>query len=106
MLDRVTSPYATPEVELQDMRSHLHCHEALLIAAQDAHTVLDIILNAADPDAAHSALVDRYGFTDAQARAVADVQFQRFTASGLDQIERRRHQLGRAVAALEQELGA
>ena len=55
LLDRVTSPYATPEVELQDMRSHLHCHEALLIAAQDAHTVLDIILNAADPDAAHSA---------------------------------------------------
>lgn len=102
----VTGPYLTPEVELQDMRAHLHAHEAIITAAKDAHNVLDIVLNAADPDAARSALVDRYGFTEAQARAVTDVPVHRLTQSELGHSEGRCHQLGRAIAAREQELGA
>jgi DNA gyrase/topoisomerase IV subunit A len=106
MMARVTSPYPTPEVQLQDMRAHLQAHEAIITAAKDAHTVLDIVLNAADPDEAIRALTDRYGFTDAQARAVTDVQVHRLTQSEVGHSERRRDQLGRSIAAREQELGA
>lgn len=74
------------------------------MAAKDAHAVLDIVLNATDPVAAQRALADRYGFTDAQARAVTDAQFGRLTSSELDRIEQRRRQLGRRIEVLEQEL--
>lgn len=88
------------------MRAHLRAHEAILIASKDAHNVLDIVLKAADQDAARSALVDRYGFTEAQARAVTDIQVHRLTQSELAHTERRCHQLGRSIAAREQQVGA
>ena len=102
----MTSPYPTPEVELHDMRIHSRGYEAVLIAARDAHAVLDIVLNAADPAAARRAIADRYDFTDRQARAVMDVELHRLTASELERIQQRRRQLDRRIASLEQELSS
>lgn len=97
----MTSPYPTPDAELQDMRAHLHAHEAIAIASKDAHNVLDVVLNAADSDAACRALIDRYGFTEAQARTVTDVQVHRLSQSGLAHTERRCLQLSRRITAGE-----
>lgn len=99
----MTSPYPAPEVELQDMRTHLGVNEALLVAAKNAHAVLDILLGAHDPDAALRALIERYGFTHRQALAVIDVQMRHLTRSELDITEQRCRRLSRSVAARENE---
>lgn len=52
-------------------------YDALDTAANDARTVLDIMLSASEPDDARRALDRRYGFTETQALAVMDVQFRR-----------------------------
>jgi len=98
-------PEPTAEVELQDVLRQVYIYEAITTAASDAHAVLDIMLSASDPDAAHRALVDRYAFTDVQALAVIDVQFRRLTSADRRKIEQRHHELGERVTVLEQELG-
>ncbi len=95
----MTSPYATPEVELQDMRTQLGVNEALLVAAKNAHAVLDILLSAAYPNAALPVLIERYGFTHRQALAVIDAQMRDLTRSELDIAEQRCRRLGRSIAA-------
>lgn len=56
--------------EPRGVREQLHIYQALTVAADDAHTVLDAVVGASDPDAARRALELRYGFTETQAWAV------------------------------------
>ena len=103
MTDR--EPGFTPEDELRNLRDQLHIHDALAVAADDAHAVLDAVLSALDPDAARRALELRYGFTETQAWAVMDVQFRRMTALDRQKIEQRRAELAARTAAVEEEIG-
>jgi DNA gyrase/topoisomerase IV subunit A len=93
------------EEDLQDALRQVHIYEAIAIAASDAHSVLDVMLTAADPGAASRALMDRYAFTEVQAWAVTELQFRRMTATDRKKIEQRRHELGERVKDLEQQLG-
>ena len=99
----MTSPFPTPAVELQDMRTHLSVNEARLAAAENAHAVLDILLRADDPDAALRALIERYCFTHRQALAVIDAQMRHLTRSELEITEHRCRRLSRSIAARENE---
>lgn len=56
--------------EPRGVREQLLIYQALTVAADDAHTVLDAVVGASDPDAARRALELRYGFTETQAWAV------------------------------------
>jgi DNA gyrase subunit A len=98
-------PDRNPEAELQDALRQLPIDQAIATAASDAHAVLDIVLNAADAEAANRALVVRYGFSEVQAWAVMDVQFRRLTSVDRRKIEQRHLELSEHVAALERELG-
>ena len=98
-------PEFGPEEDLQDALRQLHIYEAIATAASDAHAILDVMLTAADPEAANRALADRYDFTEVQAWGVMDVQFRRLTALDRGKIEQRRHELGKRVKDLEQQLG-
>jgi DNA gyrase subunit A len=98
-------PVRQPEIELQDALRQLHIYEAIATAASDAHAVLDIVLNAADPEAANRALIDRYAFSEVQAWAVMDVQFRRLTSADRRKIKQRHLELSEHVASLERELG-
>ena len=95
----------SPEEDLQDVLRQVQIYEAIATAASDAHAALDIMLTAADPEAANRALVDRYAFTEVQAWAVMDVQFRRLTATDREKVEQRHHELGERVKDLERELG-
>lgn len=97
-------PDLTPEVDLQNALRQVEIYEAIATAANDAHAVLDIMLGASDPEAAHRALVDRYDYTEVQAWAVMEVQFRRLTSSDRRKIEQRHRELGELVAVLEREL--
>ena len=97
-------PDLTPEVELQNALRLVEIYEAIATAAADAHAVLDIMLNASDPEAAHQALVDRYDFTEVQAWAVMEVQFRRLTSADRSKIEQRHLELQEWVATLGRDL--
>jgi DNA gyrase subunit A len=97
-------PDLTPEVELKNALEQVQIYEAIATAANDAHAVLDIMLNASDPEAAHQALVDRYDFTDVQAWAVMEVQFRRLTSADRSKIKQRHLELQEWVATLGRDL--
>ncbi|WP_210650781.1 DNA gyrase subunit A [Nocardioides sp. SYSU D00065] len=99
------NPEVGPEEDLQDALRQVHIYAAIAAAASDAHAILDVMLSAADPEAANRALVDRYAFTEVQAWAVMDLQFRRLTAMDRAKIEQRRHELGERVKDLERQLG-
>jgi DNA gyrase/topoisomerase IV subunit A len=103
--DHPTYPESSTEDDLRMARQQVHIHDAIVTAANDAHAVLDILLDAADPDAARQALRERYGFSDVQASAVLDVQLARVTASQRQRIEQHLHEATARVTALERELG-
>ena len=107
MLTSMTSrdPELTADVELRNALYQLQVYEAIAIAANDAHGVLDVMLSASDSAAARRALEQGYGFTEVQACAVMDVQFRRMTSMDRRKIEQRHHELVAQVAVLEEELG-
>lgn len=102
MTDR--DPDFSAEDELQSLRDQLHIYDAVAVAADQAHAVLDVMLEAADPDAAHRALRRRYGFTEPQAWAVIELQFRRITALDRQKIDQRRAEIAARAAVVEAEL--
>jgi DNA gyrase subunit A len=98
-------PDVTAEDELRSVREQLEIYEAICVAAGDVHAVLDVVLGSSDPDVARRALELRYGFAEAQAWAVMEVQFRRMTQSDRQKIEQRRDELMSRLAALDAELG-
>ena len=97
-------PELTEDDELRNGRLEMQIYEAIVVAASDAHAVLDSVLGAADPEAARRALEVRFGFTETQAWAVMDVQFRRLTSADRSKIEQRQRDLAARVAALEEGL--
>jgi DNA gyrase subunit A len=102
MTDR--DPDYSAEDELRNLRDQLHIYDSIVVAAGDAHGVLDTVMEASDPDAAQWSLRQRYGFTETQAWAVMDVQFRRMTALDRQKIEQRRAEIAGRAADVEAEL--
>ena len=100
-----TYPELTADDERRNALLQMQIYEAIAIAANDAHAVLDSVLNASDPDAARRALEDRYGFTETQAQVVMDLQFRRLTATDRHTFEQHRQELAARVAVLDESVG-
>ena len=98
-------PELGSEEVLQDVLRQVDIYEAVSIAASDAHAVLDVMLTAADPDAANRALMDRYAFSEVQAWAVIELQCRRMTAADRTKIEQRLDELGEQVRDLQRQRG-
>ena len=100
-----TYPERTADDERRNALLQMQIYEAIVIAANDAHAVIDIMLTASDPDAAHQALVDRYDLSEVQAWAVMDIQFRRLTSIDRQKVEQRHREVRELVAAVDRELG-
>ena len=59
-----------------------------------------MLLQADDPDSAKTALRERFGFDEAQAQAVMDLQFRRATARDRHRIESRHREISEQLAFL------
>lgn len=96
-------PELTSSADLKIARQQLHVYEAITIAANDAHAVLDIMLSASGPDAARRGLQERYNLTEVQAGAVMEMQFRRLTSADRHNIEQQHNELAAQIAVLERE---
>ncbi len=90
--------------DLPIARQQLEVYEAISVAANDAHAVLEVILGAPNSAAARAVLQQRYGFTEVQSSAVMDMQFRRMTSEDREVLERRREEVVAEVGALEAEV--
>ena len=82
-----------------------HILEGLLIALGRIDEVIALIRAAADPDEAREGLMDRFGLTEVQARAILDLRLQRLTQLEADTIRAEHEQLQKDIAALRAILG-
>ena len=103
-VDRTDPSRDSVQQDLDMTRQQAHIYEAIVAASADAHAVLDVLLEAADPDDARSTLRERYGFSEVQASAVLDVQLRRLTSSDRQKIRGHLVEVDERVAALEEQL--
>jgi DNA gyrase subunit A len=82
-----------------------HVLEGLLVALDHLDDVIALIRGAADPEAARTGLVTRFGLTEVQARAILDLRLQRLTQLEADKIRSEYHELQRQIAELRAILG-
>ncbi len=65
--------------ELKKAEARLHILEAFRIVAQNIDEVIELIKTSESPAAAKERLIQKYGFSDIQARAVLDLKLEKIT---------------------------
>ena len=73
------------EFDLAEARKRAHILEGLLIALDNLDEVIRIIRASQEADEARTNLIDRFGLTEIQARAILDMRLQRLT--GLERLK-------------------
>lgn len=75
------------QAELKDARDRAHILEGLLIALANLDEVIATIRNSSDTEAAHQALMKKFGLSDPQATAILEMQLKRLAALERQKIE-------------------
>lgn len=72
--------------ELNEAEERAHILEGLKIALDNIDEVIAIIRGSKDPDAAKTGLINRFEFSERQAKAILDMRLQRLTSLEVDKI--------------------
>ena len=80
-------------VEIHQTEEQLHICDGLVTAMQEPRAVLDVILEAADIEAARGALQMRLDLDEIQVSGVLDMQLRRATERDRGKIGEHRHEL-------------
>lgn len=67
------------EYELEEAEKRAHILEGYLIALDNLDEVIALIRNSRDPEIARNGLMERFGLSEIQARAILDMRLQRLT---------------------------
>jgi DNA gyrase subunit A len=89
------------EFDLARARERAHILEGLKIALDNLDEVIATIRAAADVDAARTALITRFGLSEAQANAILEMQLRRLAALERKKIEDEYESVIRLIAELE-----
>jgi len=86
--------------DLREAEKRAHILQGLLIALDNLDAVINLIRSARDPEAARSGLIQQFGLSDAQAKAILDLRLQRLTGRERDKIIAEYEELSRTIADL------
>ncbi|RAU83204.1 DNA gyrase subunit A [Pontibacter arcticus] len=75
------------QFELDEARKRAHILEGLLIALDNLDEVINLIRSSRDPEIARNGLMERFGLSEIQARAILDMRLQRLTGLERDKIQ-------------------
>jgi DNA gyrase subunit A len=89
------------EFELEKMRARAHILEGYLKALDAIDAIIQTIREAQDTDSAREALVGRFEFSEAQARAILELQLRRLAALEHRKIAEEYEQVRERIAYLE-----
>lgn len=77
-----------------------HILKGFIIALENIDRVIEIIRGSADGNTAKIALIDKYGFSEEQAKAILDMRLQRLTGLERDKIDKEHGELKELIAEL------
>ncbi|MFZ4548902.1 MAG: DNA gyrase C-terminal beta-propeller domain-containing protein, partial [Bacteroidales bacterium] len=73
--------------DLAEAQKRAHILEGLLIALDNIDEVIALIRSAASPDEARAKLIERFAFSEIQAKAILDMRLQRLTGLERDKLK-------------------
>jgi DNA gyrase subunit A len=91
--------------ELARAEARAHILEGLLVALDNLDEVIETIRSSRDPDAARTALVERFALTMVQAQAIVDMRLRQLTALESDRIKQEHADLVERIRELREILG-
>ena len=86
--------------ELAEAERRAHILEGYLIALDNLDEVIALIRNSADPETARSGLMERFGLSEIQAKAILDMRLQRLTGLERDKIQQEYKEVQELIARL------
>lgn len=90
--------------ELKEARKKAHVLEGLLVALDHLDEVIQLIRKSANGDEARSGLMEKYGLSEIQAKAILDMRLQRLTGLERDKIREEHKQIMETIEHLEKVL--
>jgi DNA gyrase subunit A len=84
--------------ELSEAQKRAHILEGLLIALDNIDEVIALIRAAASPDEARAKLIERFSFSDLQAKAILDMRLQRLTGLEREKLKAEYDELMKIIA--------
>ncbi len=94
------------EFDLKEAEKRLHILEGYLKALDHLDEVIALIRNSADPEEAKAGLIEKFEFSDIQAKAILDLRLQRLTGLERDKIQEEHKEVTQLVASLKEILGS
>jgi DNA gyrase subunit A len=89
------------EYELREAKKRAHILEGYLIALDHLDEVIALIRNSINPEEAKNGLIEKFGMTEIQAKAVLELRLQRLTGMERDKIREEHAELMKQIAYLE-----
>ncbi len=84
--------------DLAEAQKRAHILEGLLIALDNIDEVIALIRAAASPDEARAKLIERFSFSDLQAKAILDMRLQRLTGLEREKLKAEYEELMKIIA--------
>ncbi|AHM58847.1 DNA gyrase subunit a [Flammeovirgaceae bacterium 311] len=75
------------EYELEEAQKRAHILEGYLIALDNLDEIINLIRSSRDPEIARNGLIERFGLSEIQARAILDLRLQRLTGMEREKIQ-------------------
>jgi DNA gyrase subunit A len=89
------------EYELREAEKKAHILQGYLIALDHLDEVIALIRNSATPDDAKTGLMDNFGLSEIQAKAILELRLQRLTGMERDKIKREYEEIMQLIARLQ-----
>jgi len=90
------------QYELREAERRAHILEGYLIALDHLDEVIALIRNSANPDIAKTGLIEQFGMSEIQAKAVLELRLQRLTGMERDKIREEHAELMKTIAHLKE----
>ncbi|HEX7014523.1 MAG TPA: DNA gyrase subunit A [Cyclobacteriaceae bacterium] len=88
--------------ELAEAERRAHILEGYLIALDNLDEVIALIRKSADPDTARTGLIERFGLSEIQAKAILDMRLQRLTGLEREKIQQEYKEVQELIARLKE----
>jgi len=93
------------QFELREAEKRAHILEGYLIALDHLDEVISLIRNSVNPEVAKTGLIEKFGMSEIQAKAVLELRLQRLTGMERDKIRDEHAEIMKQIAHLKEILG-
>lgn len=90
------------QYELNEAEKRAHILEGYLIALDNLDEVINLIRSSRDPEIAKTGLMDQFGLSEIQAKAILEMRLQRLTGLERDKIKKEYEEIMELIAKLKE----